>query len=164
MAGRPRKPEQFKVLQGTSRPDRINRKEPKLQAEIPRAGIGLTEKDKKAWRHIARIIRPMKIATKADVIALEELVTAHVDFWEARRVIDRLGSTYISKAAKKTEADGKEILSVVIRRRPEVEIMTDAWRRIEKMLSHFGLSPSSRSKVSVVGELKKVDPFEQFEK
>ena len=162
MAGRPRKPTKLKLLQGTLQPCRTNKKEPKLKAEMPLASSALTEKDKKAWRRMRRIIGPINIATKADVIALEELTTAYVDFWEARKVVDQNGTTYISKAIKGINAEGKQVMSVIVRRRPEVEIMTDAWHRIEKMLSHFGLSPSSRSKVSVVGELKEEDPFDQF--
>jgi len=162
MAGRPKKPTKFKLLQGTARPDRANKKEPKLKAEIPRAMAGLSDKDKKAWRHIAHIIRPMGISTKADALALEALATAYADFWEARRIIEEKGSTYISKAAKGKNEEGNLVISVIIRRRPEVEIMTDAWRRVEKMLSHFGLSPSSRSRVSVIGKLNQGDPFDQF--
>lgn len=160
--GRPRKPTKLKLLQGTARPDRANKKEPLLQAEIPRAANGLSDKDKKAWRHIGKIIRPMNISTRADVLALELLATAYVDFWEARRVINEKGSTYIAKAEKGINQSGKPVLSVSMRQRPEVEIMSDAWRRLEKMLSHFGISPSSRSRVSVIGKLKEKDPFDQF--
>jgi len=160
--GRPRKPTKLKLLQGTARPDRANKKEPELPAGIPRAAIGLSNQDGKAWRHITKIIRPMNITTKADVLALELLATAYVDFWGARRVINEKGSTYVSKTEKSTSESGNKILCVVIRRRPEIEIMSDAWRRIEKMLSHFGLSPSSRSRVSVIGKLKNRDPFDQF--
>ena len=162
MRGRPAKPEKFKVLQGTARPDRVNKKQPKLEAELPRAPAGLTETEKRAWKYVTRLIKPMNITTKADALAVEQLVTAYVDFWDARRAINKSGSTYISKMAKGKNEDGEKSLNVIIRRRPEVEIMTDAWRRIEKMLSHFGLSPSSRAKVSIVGELKEADPFDQF--
>lgn len=160
--GRPRKPTRLKLLQGTARPDRANKEEPKLPTIIPRAAKGLSDQDGKAWRHIARILRPMNIMTAADVLALELLATAYVDFWEARRTINEKGPTYVSKTEKMTNEKGSQVLCVIIRRRPEIEIMSDAWRRIEKMLSHFGLSPSSRSRVSVIRKLKEADPFDQF--
>lgn len=162
MAGRPRKPTKLKLLQGTAQPCRTNKNEPKLKASTPHIPEEIPGPAEKAWRRLVKIIGPMKIMTRADAIALELAARAFADVIETGKVIEEKGYTYVAKAVKGTNADGNPVLTVVMRRRPEVEIANDAWRRLEKMLSHFGLSPSSRSKVSVIGNLKEDNPFDQF--
>jgi P27 family predicted phage terminase small subunit len=36
--------------------------------------------------------------------------------------------------------------------RPEVAMRSDAWNRMKSMLAEFGLTPSSRSRVSATGK------------
>lgn len=38
----------------------------------------------------------------------------------------------------------------------------DAWRRVNLMLQQFGMTPSSRAKVSTVGDAKDADPLDTF--
>ena len=45
---------------------------------------------------------------------------------------------------------------------PQVAIASDAWRRSMTMLTQFGLTPASRSKVSALGGDGEKDPFEEM--
>jgi len=150
--GRKPVPTALKVLKGTDQPCRTNKKEPKLKAQNLAVPAHVTGKARWCWRRLVKVIGPMRVMTKADAVALEEAAYAYADLLQTREVLEEQGYTYESE----TE-DGR----VLVRRRPEVEIHGDAWRRLEKMITHFGISPSSRTKVSTLeGSNKKKDPFE----
>lgn len=82
----------------------------------------------------------MGVLTLADGTALELLCSAYADYLEASEVVRVAGTTYTS-----TTAQG----DTMYRPRPEVAMRNDAWNRVAKMLAEFGLTPSSRSKVTV---------------
>ena len=151
--GRPRKPTQLKLLTGTAQPCRLNKNEPKLEASNPSCPRHIKGRIRWAYRRLIRVVDPMQVLTKSDAIAVELAAQAYAEMAEASEVIEEKGLTYESE----TE-DGR----MLVKTRPEVMIRSDAWRRLEKMLSHFGISPSSRSKVSVIGKLKEKDPFDDF--
>jgi len=140
------------MLHGTNRADRANPAEPKVGA-IP-AGTEppdwLGDRGKEAWGEILPILRAMKVATVADPVALGMLCDALAEYIEARRVVREDGATYWTR--------GK---SEMLRKRPEVEIASDAWRRAKSMLSEFGLTPAARSRVSAQGS-DAADPLEKW--
>lgn len=95
----------------------------------------------------------MRILTMADGPALALLCDAYAEYLEAReKTSGRKGKTY-----ETTTAQG----GTMIRPRPEVAMASDAWRRVQRMLSEFGLTPSSRAKV-VVRPKEEEDPLEKL--
>jgi P27 family predicted phage terminase small subunit len=152
---RPRKPTALKVLTGTDQPCRTNKNEPKLSPTSPPVPRHLTGKVRWAWHRLVKIIGPMRVLTKADAVALELAAEAYAEMVEASEVVEKEGFTFVTVTESGAES---------VKIRPEVMIRSDAWRRLEKMISHFGLSPSTRSKVSVVAKLKEGNPFDQFKK
>ena len=50
---------------------------------------------------------------------------------------------------------------VLIKAHPAAVMKSDAWKRIRAMLSEFGMTPASRSKVGVNGPAE-ADPLEEF--
>jgi P27 family predicted phage terminase small subunit len=54
--------------------------------------------------------------------------------------------------------------SVIIRPRPEVKMASDAWRRVQRMLTEFGMTASSRSKLYVAMAEAEGDPFAEWER
>lgn len=151
--GRPPKPTALKLLQGTAQPCRTNKNEPQLEPKAPTCPRHIKGKKRWAYRRLIRVIDPMKVMTKADAIALELAAAAYAEMVLASEVVEEQGFTYESE---------KEDGGILIKTRPEVLIASDAWRRLEKMISHFGISPSSRTRVSVIKQLKEKDPFDQF--
>ena len=149
--GRPAKPTALKALQGTARPDRINPHEPQppviVEAHPP---AWLKGRGRKAWRELAGMLGDMRILTVPDQPALSLLCDAYGEYIEARAVVQREGMTYESKTMNGS----------IVRRRPEVEIAADAWRRTAAMLQQFGLTPSARAKVSAAPEGVPDDPLE----
>lgn len=173
-AGRPRKPSALKVLQGTDRPDRANPDEPIPPSGPVKPPPWLHGRGRTAWKWIAPLLEDMRVLTTADPHALALLCDAYAEYIECRQVVRKLGATYESRvvrastrrvAADDDQADGDDFdaadWSVIIRPRPEVKMASDAWRRVQRMLVEFGLTPSSRSKVKAGGTAE-ADPFEEF--
>lgn len=150
--GRPSKPNALKLLQGNPGQRRLNNAEPVLAVRMPDAPAWLDGKAQAAWRELASVLTEMRVVTDADKKALELLCDAYSEYRTARSAIREHGSSYKSA----TEGGG-----FIIRSRPEVAIASDAWRRVKSLLSEFGLTPSSRTKVKSA-EPSTVDPFEVF--
>jgi len=112
----------------------------------------LPESARALWRWLSPRLDEMQTLTQVDGPALELLCDAYAEYRTAREVITRDGATYEAV----TEAG-----ATMHRVRPEVAIASDAWRRVRAMLTEFGLTPSSRSKVSMLGAVPN-DPFEDY--
>ena len=95
-----------------------------------------------AWRWLVRLLTSMRIATKVDGPVLLLAACRLTDYQDLRRDVDAHGQTYTT-----TTTSG----SAMYRQRPEVALMTAAWRDAMQALVQLGLTPSSRSRVSKVG-------------
>lgn len=171
-AGRPNKPTQLKVLQGNPGKRPLPKNEPRPPEGEVKTPPWLHGKARTAWRWIAPILDRMGLLTTADPHALALLCEAYAEYIQAREIVRKLGMTYESRIFRATtkrvtieetdEADDPESgWSIMIRPRPEVAIAADAWRRAHRMLVEFGMTPSSRAKVSV-NPAEEWDPFEEY--
>jgi P27 family predicted phage terminase small subunit len=145
-------PTAMKVLKGTARPDRVNKKEPKLSVERPLVPKWLSEQAKDSYRELSEILVGMAVLTKADRTALEMLCDAYGEYRQARAYIQEHGLTY--------ETTGKDG-TTMYRAYPQVAIASDAYKRIRSMMTEFGLTPASRSKVAAQGE-EQEDPLAKY--
>ena len=84
-----------------------------------------------------------------DLIALWLLCETLCEWIEAGQTIAHLGATYEAV----TEAG-----AVMHRAHPAVAQRADAARRVQSLLSEFGLTPSARAKVSGLPDLPGDDP------
>jgi len=146
-AGRKPVPTAMKVLRGNPGRRPINKNEPKPKTGVPRCPAWLTPAGKKAFREMGSMLNDLGVMTEADKMALTLLCDAYAEYMEARAVIAEKGSTY--------ETDRGTAV------RPEVKIAQDAWKRVRGLLPEFGLSPSSRTKITVA-EIKEDNPFEAY--
>lgn len=156
MAGRKPKPTTLKLLHGNPGKRRINRHEPTPELGAPPRPSWLEELESpiaaETYAELAGILERMQVMTKADGKALELLADAYGLYREARRIIEEEGLTYESTS----DSGGK-----MIRARPEIGIASDAAKRIRALLSEFGMTPSSRSRLHVGGQLP-ADPLGDF--
>lgn len=102
---------------------------------------------------VAPTLEQMGCLTTADTHAFALLCDAYAEYQAARKVIDDKGATYESVT---------EHGSIMIRQRPEVAIAADAWRRVERMMTGFGMTPSSRGRVQVPQKADEKSPFEEW--
>jgi len=91
----------------------------------------------------------MKLISYGDSAALMLLTDVLAEYVSLRVIIEKKGRVY-----ELLTPGGK-----VFRARPEVALASDAWRRAQRMLVEFGLTPASRSKVSALGGIEEKDPL-----
>lgn len=151
--GRPSKPTELKIVQGNPGKRPLNENEPKPAQDEGKAPSYLTPKAKAAWRELAVVLGDMRVLTVADRKALEMLCDTYAEWRELRAVIEEHGHTYETFTAQGDK---------MIRPRPEVTMAADAWKRASAMLTQFGLTPSSRSKVSAGEKQEESDPLADF--
>lgn len=154
-AGRPPKPTALKVLQGTDRPDRANTSEPTPPAGPVSPPSWLRGRARTLFKARAAMLVGMKVATTADADALALYCAAFTEFVECDEFIRKHGPIYSSIGP-----DG----GVMHRPYPQVRMRSDAWRRVQRMASEFGLSPSSRSKLHIEAGEEPEDPFAEWER
>lgn len=155
MAGRKRKPAEMHALHG----DPGKRKRDKavssgVKIEIPKMPAWLPPKAKTAWRELAPLLFERGVITRGDRVALEALVDAYSIYRDARRVMEKEGMTYECRTK-----DG----GTMVRKRGEVSIAFEAQKRLQSLLSEFGLTPAARSKVDVL-QAAAEDPYEAYRK
>jgi len=152
MAGRPRKPSALKVLQGTQRKDRVNKNEPKPPAIKTPVPDYLSEIGKQAYAEFMEILHQMQIFTVADAPNLQQLVETWAEWRELNELVKKNGFTITQITAA-----GEPM----VRPNPEVMMRSDASKRLRNLLTDFGMTPASRSKVSAQ-EVEQADPLEEF--
>ncbi len=150
--GRPPKPTSIKVLEGNPGKRALPKNEPKPpvgEVALPRPlqGNALA-----AWGRLVPLLQSMRVLSLADAEKLALGCEALGDYLDLRARIKKVGRVYTTITITGCK---------VYRPRPEVAMMTDAWKKASTILSEFGLSPSARSKVQAIVE-EEEDPFAQF--
>jgi P27 family predicted phage terminase small subunit len=150
MAGRKRKPEALKLVQGTQRKDRTNPDAPKATESIPRPPAYLSARAKQIFNKMVRRLKEIGVASATDTEAIAILAQRLEEVELLSKEVETVGHTY-----KTTSRVGEE----VIKSNPAVAMLNEAKRHAQSMLAEFGLTPASRSKVSAKGSGKAANPF-----
>jgi len=157
--GRPPKPTSQKALGGTLQPSRTNAHEPVPDVALPLPPDWLSERGHSYWNEIGPVLLSMKVVTFGDGAALSLLVEALAEWAEARQaVIGVDGRPGVGLVYEMLTESGQTMR----RPNPEVAQASDAMKRALRMLTEFGLTPSSRSKVSALGGADGNDPFAEM--
>lgn len=158
MAGRKRKPTKLHLVQGTARPCRINKSEPKPPAEPPRAVVELSPRASFWYGILCGRLSSMGIASNADSENVMLLALRLAEIEECDDEIKRYGRVTLKieliKVPEKDEA-GKTVVVTkaqkVLKANPAVAQRSEAMRHAQSLLAEFGLSPASRASVSASG-------------
>ena len=146
--GRKPKPTALHKAQGTYQPVRHANK---LEANgIPTAPSIQSADDTFEW--LVKKLDDMGVVAEVDGMSLQMLADAWEDYQVHRNVIKEHGPTYAT-----TTAQG----DTMWRPRPEVLMMNQAWTKVEKMMVQFGLTASSRAKISVEEKIETLDDLIQ---
>lgn len=146
MAGRPRKPDHLKVLDG-DRKDRINTAAPQPLPSSLEPPYKLSPRARKIWDRLAPDMRVKGIFTEWDVDAFAQACDCLAMYWEFRELLERENDSddaygpYIAKGA----AGG-------VIKHPYWQMMRDAQSMALQIFSRFGMTPSDRSKLTVKDE------------
>ena len=140
MKGRKPKPSNLRRLQGNAGRRALRENEPDPERGIPDPPMWLSSAALDHWREIAPELDALGVLTTVDGLALAMLCEAWADYRQAREILALEGSTY----TRMTAAGSTSVVA-----RPEAAISSDAWKRMKSMLIEFGLTPSSRTRVSI---------------
>ncbi len=135
---RPRKPTAVKAMQGTLRPDRVNRDEPIpdtfLDQVEPPDYLGDDAKD--CWRYAVKMA-PREMLTSLDFAVLATWADTQGKIMECERELQRTGLFIYD------EKKGYSLPSKVLTEQTQLKMA------LLRCMNELGFTPASRSKVSV---------------
>ena len=150
MAGRKKLPTNLKILQGTFRGHRENKNEPRPDINIPEAPDFLSKEALIEWGRISSQLSRLGLLCEMDMAALALYCQAWGRIVRYEKIVAEKGELY------KT-SNGNIQLS------PAMWVVNKAYEQAYKFLTEFGMTPASRSKVSVKKSESGVkDPFREF--
>ncbi len=141
MPGPRPKPSAIRETEGNPGRRPFNRAEPKPPRGIPLCPDWLSPIAREHWLALAPKLDELGVLTLVDGHALALLCETYAEYRKARADVVKNGATYWS-----TSEDGSKMK----RANPNVAIASDAAKRYRGLLAEFGLTPSSRTKVSAV--------------
>ena len=106
---------------------------------------------KRAWKKVCRVLDEMGLLSTADTTALEIYAQTYQDYRLAVENVRKIGQLIIIAKDGKTN----------VKRNPADVIQERKGLMLIKLLTEFGLTPSSRARVQALPE-EKDDPFEKF--
>ena len=129
--GRRPRPAAVSLLHGEKRPSRVNYNAPQAPAGVGPAPEDLTPGARAVWDEYARLLDEARITTVLDRFALVLLCDAIADYR-------------------------------TLRKKPNAAMFAGgAWKRVLKLATEFGLTPSSRGRLVVQGN-PNADAFQAF--
>lgn len=144
MRGRKPVPSHLKVLRGTDQPCRMNPDEPKPEPSEMTAPPGLSPAALKEWDRVKKVLAESGIVSVLDTNALAAYCEMYAIWASAIKHLQREGMVVSSKRGEPM-------------RNPYLKIANDAHDRMVKMLTEFGMTPSSRTRVSATKKQEKPD-------
>jgi len=146
--GRPAKPTALKELAGNPGKRALNAREPQPRTKRPKMPTHLTEAAQIEWRRVVRELSAMKLLTSADADALAMYCSTY-DIWvKSSAELQKNGMIEYTEK-------GYPLMS------PHITIINQCLRTMKQLLTEFGMTPASRSRIQVPEE-KQVDEFDQF--
>lgn len=134
-------PTAIKEARGTQKSTRTNKSEPKPKRGDPGIPESLrkSKEGRELWTKLVKQLDKMKVLTIADGAALEGLCRSYLRATEADKMVEKHG--LLVKTAWGT-----------LQSNPAVSVSRSSWAEVRKFAQEFGLTPSSRSRVTEVPE------------
>lgn len=157
MKGRKPKPTKLRIIEGNREHRPIPKNEPSPDPSIPTCPSWLRANAKSEWKRICILLHNMGLLTQVDRAALAGYCQSYAKWQEAEEFISKHGMTY--QFPKKDET-GK-IVSMYIAPFPQVSIARSCLEQIRGFCAEFGLTPSSRARMTLPSE-KQSDSFDEL--
>lgn len=136
MMGRPPKPTALKVLEGQCGHRPLNQNEPKPESVAPKCPAHLRGEARREWGRIVPELLALGLLTRIDKAALAAYCTAWAEYCEASTKARETGLVIKTKQGN-------------IIPNPFLGVAHTAMGLMHKFLTEFGLTPSSRTRLSV---------------
>lgn len=155
MKGRKPKPTHLKLLDGEKHKERINKKEPKPKPGKFRCPSHIVGEARRAWGVLMPRLETLGLLTEIDGQAFEGLCQVYGRWVEAEVELAKTNPVMRGKKIIKIkDKDGNEIEKEVpggYFQNPYLAVANRAWEQMMKAFAEFGLTPSSRSRITVGG-------------
>ena len=125
-----------------------NEPEPRATATRPRAPSYLNKPAQAEWRRIVKEIHPLGLLTKLDEAALSAYCVCFTQWIEATEQVQKHGVLIKGQSGLPYQS-------------PDLSIANRAMVEMRKWLIEFGMTPSSRTRVTAT-EPEKDDPLKDF--
>ncbi|MGD9935306.1 MAG: phage terminase small subunit P27 family [Dehalococcoidia bacterium] len=135
--GRKPTPTALKLVRGNPGRRPLNQDEPTPRVRVPAAPRHLSDEAKREWHRVGRQLADAGLVTALDRAALAAYCQAWGRWVEAEELLKRHGMLVKSP-------NGYPMMS------PYLNVANRAMEQMRLLLTEFGMSPSSRSRVSVV--------------
>lgn len=136
-AGRPRKPDNVKKLQGTYRPDRSSQSQPVFTG-TPKCPPWLGERAQIEWKRVAPQLMKLGMLTAVDMAVFAAYCQAFGDYVDLTVEIGNLEAL--------TFKTPKGFMQSV----PQVKQRQEAYKQMKECAVHFGFTPASRSTIRIM--------------
>lgn len=147
MKGRKPKPTVLKIREGNPGKRALNDSEPTAPEETPSCPDFLDDVAQEEWYRISEILTEMGLLSTADRAAY---CTVYSRWVHAEEQVKKFGT--IVKSPEKG----------VPMKSPYLTVADQAMETMRKFLVEFGLTPSSRSRIRVIGKTTSEDEFDAF--
>jgi P27 family predicted phage terminase small subunit len=148
MPGPAPKPTALRELAGNPGHRPLNKREPRFAAGVPTRPEWLLPEAKREWARIVPELLRLQLLAMVDRAALANYCQWWARYVEAEKILSAQGLTILCPSG-------------YMQQRPEVAIAQKAAQLMKAFLVEFGLTPASRSRVSVP-EPKQEDEFSKF--
>ena len=148
-AGRKPKPTVLRLLQGNAGKRAVNKKEPKPTSKGVRMPAGLSVEAKSQWKVVSKNLSDAGVLTVMDVQALQLYCESYALWKDAHNKIQKYGAIVKTPNGFPTQS-------------PYLQIANKQSEFMVKMLTEFGMTPSSRSKIEISDEKDKDDPLAKY--
>lgn len=152
MRGRKPKPNAQQIAEGDPRKRGVNKLQERLEAE-PKAVSGyppcpehLTGIARDTWHFLAEQIEIMGLDKRPDAMMLEGACVNYARAVIADQQIAREGITFTESTV---DEESGEVVPLKARVNPAVTISNQAWQNLRSFGSEFGLSPASRTRLTI---------------
>jgi P27 family predicted phage terminase small subunit len=139
----PKKPTHLRAVEGFPDKRPINKNEPMPTKGYHQAPAHFSEKAKAYYNEMCQELNRWGVITELDSRAAEMLIEAYVEYRELSDDIAVNGLNYWVEGT-----NGQNLLKA----NPSVAARASAWNRVRAMLTEFGMTPASRSKVNAQKE------------
>lgn len=146
------KPTALKLVQGTDRPDRVNPNEPEPEAVIPEPPGEWAKSNPVAlaeWERLTPHLYTLGLLTAVD----RAVIVAYCEAWSRLRQAE----AEIAENGLLVETTNGNVIQS-----PAVGIANTAFKNMLTAATEFGLTPSSRTRVTPVGGKRTENPFKNL--
>lgn len=149
MVGRKPKPTHLKILEGNPGKRPINTNEPKPRPIAPKCPRGLSAAAKREWERVAPLLERCGLLTEIDMAALAAYCTLYGRWIEAETTVRKEGLIILSPNGYPQQS-------------PHLQIANRCLDQMKTYLVEFGMTPSSRTRISVNSSESSEDPMESL--